>query len=715
MFNDRVRYILRGENFEEFKITDIGDDPIGWDQDTRKIERSKKSNSFITKYSENLEFVKESATRLYRHARQFGTKSNVTLTRQERNPKTDLFEDIYTESLDMKEYTYKDNKFSTKFLSGGFDELIKNQMSEKYELDREDDINGNPISKLTYKTVIYDGRKLFLQSLLENRDEILFQLASTGSADNFPLTSNITYESDDSVQSSNISGETFIGSRNKAFPEQSFFYVNKERERELRISISFKFNVLNTLNNRNPTLRLVIARGTYTNPGALMPIFDVQTLGSYVASAGTVFSDSFNLNYLIEKNQGVIIYLVLDSAFRQVNLKYEKKDLSIRIEEDSDFPATEANALIFHDALERQIEIITGSKKNFRSDYFKKGQFNDLLISSGKMIRKLPKLNDDQEPTDELESMTLSLKDGLSSSGYFNLGYGVETIGSRKIFIVEDLKYFFQNKITIRLGKVSDIERSFAEDYSWKSAEFGNDKAGDYEEQQGRFETNALNGYGFYSSEAENEFDGKSKLRSDLIAVEYARRKNNDIAPSEDTPYDKENFLLHSKLVNKNNFRLRKWRDDLEEQPLNVYDPESAGNFLLTPFASLERHGWLFRTSLNRFPDEYVRYTNTTGYSKMTTKLPGKLRRSENGNIKNKELGFPKFDDEIIKFNVETTFELRKQLYGSFEKDGRQLPNVYGLVEFINDANQKEYGWIISAEESDLASFEIIKASISNA
>ncbi len=721
MFESRVRYILNSREFGRFIITEDGDDPIGWDQDVRKIERSKKSRSFTTKYSENLEFVKESARYLYRYARKFGGQGNVTLTREEKNPQTDIFEEIYSESLDLKKYEFSDDKFKTKFLSGGFDEVIKSQMSEKYELDREIDIEGNQISKLNYKTVALSGRRIFLESLLQNRDAYQF----TSPKSSFTPRINQVYRSDEAVSSQLVSGDTDISfAGGYSFRQDQVFYTGAEKNKSVKITLSIKNATFTFANAGRRYLRFYIVPSVFVEAANTYTQVSPQVRAVFVKGYENPSSTTINIDFTktvnvdLLKGEGLTLLAFTTVSANGPSFQWtfstQEKSISLNLEEDNSFPPTNNNGILFHDALKRQIEIITGSNKNFRSNYFKNGIFRDLIIASGKMIRNLPKLDDERKSTGIPESITLSLKDALSSSGYFNLGYGVENLGNRKIFVVEDLKYFFQNVIVFKLDNVSNIKREFAENYSWKSAEFGNEKAGDYEEQQGRFETNSKNDYSFFTTNAESKFDGTSKLRSDLIGIEYARRKNNGLAPTEDTPYDKENFLIHCK-PSGSIFKIRKWSDNLEVLPEGVYDPESAGNFLLTPFRSLERHGWLFNTSLNRFPNEYIRYASTTGYSDMQTKLPNEPKRAENGDIKHSELEYPRIDDEIIKFKTKIDFELRKKLGGYFIKDGIRIPNLNGLVEFPNESGNKEYGWINSVEESDLANFELIKATLSNA
>src|SRR5699024_1983148 len=104
-------------------------------------------------------------------------------------------------------------------------------------------------------------------------------------------------------------------------------------------------------------------------------------------------------------------------------------------------------------------------------------------------------------------------------------------------------------------------------------------------------------------------YDVTDDVRADLVGMEYARRKQYENSPKEDTEYDNENWILH---LDPNYERLRKWQTDFETEPI-IYDPESAGNLMLSPFRSMTRHASFFNGGLTQNMDKKTRYANGTG------------------------------------------------------------------------------------------------------
>ncbi|MDY8137558.1 hypothetical protein [Aquimarina sp. 2201CG5-10] len=736
MFDDRVRYKLISEEYGELVLSNdpISNDggALNWFDIPRTIERGRNVLSFMTTYIEQLTFIKEGASYLRRYFDQYAPNGRIFLEVAIRNPITDIFEVDFIEDINMQEFEDVDEKVTVKIISGGLQEQIDAQLNEKYELDRTTfkdgefttptDIDGNEISDLEYQTLALPGRRLFNRSFLENKESFTHIAESEPAlginTTNFISDHNIIYESDDSVHSV-IGFDGIEGGRKVLFngnwllTNGQFFYGPSDRTRTLKITftaidptVSFGTNS----SGRSLTHYLVIAKEG--NPGEYAGFTQDHIVIKQFNGSESNFSFKEEIIVNLKKDE-VLAFVTNLSAQANGPSTYSvnKKSIKIFIEEDSEFPATTNNCLRFKDAIDRITEIITGKKGLVISDFFTNGIFKDLVIAGGKMIRNIPKLNEDQEPLDKLESLTISLKDLMTIDGYLASGYGVEKTDFGDRVVVEDLRYFFQNVITIDLGEVYDYKETLNKDYLWGGAEFGNDKAGEYEEQFGLFETNAKNAYGFPTTKVEEIFDGISKLRSDLIAVEFLRRKNIEIAPTEDTPYDKENFIFDSKIIN-NVYTPRVWQDDLESKPTKLYDPDSAGNFRLSPLQSMLRWSWFFGSSLYKYPEDYVRYKSSTGYSGMITKYPDKPERSEDGNIQIKEFDTPRISSKSIECSTKLTYNLRKQILGSTTIKGRKVPNVYCLARYTYKNKEAQYGWILKAELTRQANFKLIKALI---
>ena len=81
----------------------------------------------------------------------------------------------------------------------------------------------------------------------------------------------------------------------------------------------------------------------------------------------------------------------------------------------------------------------------------------------------------------------------------------------------------------------------------------------------------------------------------------------------------------------------------------------------------------------------------------------------ENGSIINSDLERPRFTPEIIKFNHICTDEILKQVEGKSQILGEEILNVYGLIEFINENNEIEKGYLLSLKPNKAGEWELLK------
>jgi len=110
------------------------------------------------------------------------------------------------------------------------------------------------------------------------------------------------------------------------------------------------------------------------------------------------------------------------------------------------------------------------------------------VITSGELIRQIPITETNPDfGTIENGRITIALKDIFELNNYFNLGWGIERVGSFEQFVLEEKSYFLKRLIGIELGEVDEFKKNCASEFLYKSLTFGNEKAGDYEEVQGAF------------------------------------------------------------------------------------------------------------------------------------------------------------------------------------------------------------------------------------
>ena len=733
MFNNIANFKLISSERREYECKSdpflrSNDGILTWKDIPKIYQRSLESFSFDVTYINQLSFNGADADYIRSYFESYAPNGDLTIVVTIKHPRKKNEEEIldYEGAFDMGFIEDFGDEINVKTKEGGLRQIISAQNNEKFELDRQTDINGNSITELEYQNIKWDGRRIFNESLLENREG--FNLSETF-VNPISLNLNVSYESDENIQPvlnvPDIEGRSnFLGfstSGGVFFEQYQLFYFNSDRLREnVRVTFSFRGQITTTQLGGTRNFDFFVSNDfTYNgefnqydtsfNRSILIKRITIEDGDSTTVNID--FTETIVLN--IEKDGHLGFFLDFPRVIGNGswNINYKEKDFSIKVEEDSEFPGSLFNTLTLAQAKDRNLEILTGRKGVLYSDLLTTGTWKDLCVSSGKMIRNLSKLNEDRVPTETPETITTSFKDLLSVKGYLATGHGVEVHNGEERFVIEDLRHFFRENETIQLGEITDYKESAANEFYFVSGEFGNENAGDYEEQQGRYETNAMNTYGMPTTKVTEVFDGKSKLRSDLLGAEQARRKNVTVASTEDTPYDRENFLFDCTTRGIVGYRtIKTWQQLLSARPKYVYDPDSAGNFRLTPLRSLIRWGWFLRTSLWKFGSEFIRYRSSTGFPDMVMQFPGEPERAENGEISVNDLDRELFDAKIIECSVPLNFEMYQQITGSFKDGARSVPNLYGKCVYTYQGSEPQKGWIIKAEIASVTKLTILKA-----
>jgi len=135
-FNNRTRFKLDGRNIV---------DPINFDDSDKELARNETYLGMVAQFSNNLIFVKNGADYITYVKNTYGINKDIVITKEEMNPKTDVWELSYTGFLDMSTYSIENNQVSVKINSGGLQKLLKVRESEKVEIDRLLSIDGNTI------------------------------------------------------------------------------------------------------------------------------------------------------------------------------------------------------------------------------------------------------------------------------------------------------------------------------------------------------------------------------------------------------------------------------------------------------------------------------------------------------------------------------------------------------------------------------------------
>jgi hypothetical protein len=698
---ERVKYFLESSKWQNRK--ELRFEPENWNEDDKTLVRSSDSHGVFTQLSNNLAFVKDGYDLIYDHYQQFGTEVDLRLIRRIKGGLNEGYITDYEGDLDLKTIKLGNNRLDIQFLSGGLQSIVESQKSEKYELERTTDLDGKPISLLQYLNVNFQGRNIFLESLLSGTQGRIYLLPRLlGGQEYKSALIDVTYESDDSIAAQSNPAPVTLNSGDNTYITggDMFYFSNREAVRRIKVSGSFNMFSVDNVDyppyefNPYVTLQLhfftVNENSTYTHlPNETLNVATSNVIDEWV---------SFEENFFLSIDDNVSVSLLYKYEGSNLTMTLKENDMKLLFLENSEYPATNMKGVRVFDAGNRLLEIYTGNKNRFKSSLF--GGFNDgyqedgiwerTVLTSGKHIRNI---NDSK--------IALSFKELFGLDNYFNLGYGVEN----GILRLEKKEYFYQDKVFIDLGEVDDLKISIDEKMLYSSLTFGNKKAGSYEEVQGLAEYNALTTYQSFLKSADNKYEVDGEIRADAIGAEIARRKQFSEAPTEDTSYDNEIFVfrLHPE-INK----LRTWQFDYAATPI-VYDPDTAFNLELTPFESMRRHSNWFNSGLTKNLDEKTRYSNGTGNVDVVKKrIEDDTAYAEDGNILNSKLKKPIALPEILDFTFPLNTGLNRKMFGKTEINGNFVNNFYLLVK-LKYKETVYYGWIKEVNLNNPAKWQLIR------
>lgn len=719
-YSDRVRYFLSSRTFGTIQIQD----PIGWDEDEMEFSRNKENHGVFTSLSNSLSFINEAKEFVELVYTVDGINAEIILKKEVKNEITDDWEPSYTGFLDYSTKEQQNNQVSLKFNSGGIEALLKIREGDEIEIDRVDSLDGKIITPFTSENIQIDGRRIFLESTWKGAPMTYYkELSIQSSAGNTRYATN-SFPFDLVVKSHEQASSLFDG-MNGSDSEGSasmMLLANVDRRRKFKINIqNILFNAYSGNNSSVNWGYVAVSIVKYANGlnftrigNSAVDLWRREFSGTQTISIGNVEIGNSIHDFILEQGESLGLEIIIGADFdrnfnttRRRSFNYKLHSGSITIQEDSEFNSSNCECVTAYYLANRLVEIITGRKNAVKSTILESGKWKDLLITHGFWIRGFSKDNDLELPEEnrKFKPLTTCFKDFMNSlASIANIGYGVEKIGVREYVIIEDLKYFYNRNNTIKLPlRISNVKRIVDASLFYKSLEFGYEKGGEYEEAMGLDEYNVRNSYTTCIHKVDNKYTKISKYRADTYGIEFARRKPFMDYSTEDTSYDQDMFFIDAKRGERQKYIIRLWQDDFNQIPSGVFSPETAYNLRLSPFNIMLRHGWYFGNGLTKYPNQKIRYSSSQANSKLKTLY------AESGEIENAALEKPRFEPEIIEFEHICTHNVLKMLVGRTTIIGTEIPNCYGLIEFINENGDLEKGYLMSVKPNGVGNWKVLK------
>jgi hypothetical protein len=742
-YYDKYRYSLRGP---------LGfiyiSQPINWNDDNKTFKRSLDTHGVFINLANNLEFYigEQIITGGYQYLKDTNAKTginSVVLLVKEENISGKWYES-YRGYLDFSTYHQKDYTISMNFNESGIYEKIKARQNEELELDRLTTMDGDAIEEMPVYDMQLDGRKILIISELK--------LAYAKPPVDYYISSN---DGHIRVDSDGVHISIFWGGGreyNKAFIPITMV---AEQDGNVQSVTDYKCphndqdsnyrNASSTANmfydeSPNPkTLKMDIDIAVKRSGGSSFDRFTVQIV-KYGGNLGLEFIGIVDtlinvanpvqnqihtytavgkeIPLLTGESLGLAISYERGGNKNNSDVMFTKLDITIT-DETYDDP-TPAKFVMPFESLERILRIITNRKGTLISTalgrtengYKVDGEASLTGLTNGFWVRQF-----------NTEKITTSFDDFMDSfQAIWQLGYGIEKTRFSEKIRVEHISYFYQEVVTIELGgEPSDITRKCGKEYFYSSVTVGyNQPSGAilYEEVLGLDEYNIKNSYTTPITRVENKMLNESKYRADSYGTEFARRKPKSKYPQEDTRYDLSVMVQDLKRGDGAVFKQRKWADDFivpvpfSRETTGVYSPETATNLRFSPMNTLKRMGYWIKGGFMKNLDEYVRYSSSNGNSKLKTlsNVPGSFETAENGNVLCSMLDKNLFNPEIITFKFAVDTALMNQVTGTVSIDGNTIMNYYGLVEFINEYGQYEYGYLLKLEPNGDGKWELLSS-----
>ena len=726
---DRVKYELECKKLGNSIIIT---EPIGWNNDDKEFARNAEYDGIVSKFSNSLKFIGNGADYINLAYELYDVMAEIKLTKFERHPRTDKWVRSYWGYLDLMTRKIENNQLSVKFNSGGLQEDIKAREDESVELTRRNTIDGSDLDPILENEVYLAGRRIFLKSKwevkpLENK-AFLTVYSNDGNTRNQTQGIPISLTSQSHEQAQYIlpdsRGSEGIGSSGM------MFLANFDRTRKLNIKgTGFSFKPRITESDWQwaffKVCLTVYKNGIDYNLKSRTDIFHAGENSSTMPNLWninnkTITIPDFNIPIVVNEGDSVALEFFIKADLKnyttsRARFYVEVKEIkgTLYAEEDSHFDSSIAKCYLAHDLLNQLSTICANKKKVFYSDYFGRkdlgypedGPGAYVGMTHGFAVRgftKLPIPDPDKGIENLYKPMTTSLRDAFSSlKSVLNVGVGIEEINGKERIRVEESSFFYNNNITIKLpNQVKKLTRTTATDYYWPSIELGYENGGFNEEAQGLDEPNGKSNFTTIINKGKNVYSQLSKYIGGSYPLEFTRRKPLSLFPSTDTKYDTDVFLLDLK-PGENQLEQRKWRDDLEKPPTGIFSPETATNLRFSPFNMLLRHGWVIASSLTKFATEKIRYGSSTANSQMKTQLIGGNEYAENGDIINDELTRARFVAEWIEFEHECSFDIMQMVQGTTKINGKVIQNFYGTIQFINEKNQIEKGFLFNLKPNE--------------
>lgn len=698
-YSNYIQYVLKSE----FSASILIEEPLGWDDDDFELNRDKKYHGIFTEFSGELRFTNEAMDYIEQAYLIGGINTNCRISKYELiDHDGDVkWKERYSALADYKTKTIKDGVLSIKFDSNNLAEILKSHENAEFEIERFDSIDGIELEPLELSTTEIKGRKIVTFGEAEWLNNS-YASEFTGVNSATPFTKILSQGADrhSPVLSHAYDDDADLTSENCIYVESTDPSLNTAKVRidydinftMTEVTFWWRFDLVKVRWNESLAIfeetDIKILEGNEEFPGRTEERNGIAGMNQYVEYTGTWEVD-------VEWNEAILFRWKFGGTNWRINF-YEGTGYRRRfykINEVTYWDASPALSTLFvSDLAERLMYIMTGKKNIFYSKYFgriEKGYIEDgygglIAVISGYWLRAFDRT------TEKYKSLTISFQDLFDSvNAVFNIGVGIEStvLGERVRF--EDLRYFYQPEVVVKLkGAISKWTITADPDLFFSGLNFGYENTGEYENDNGLDEPNTETEWITPIRKSTNKYTRKSKIRADELAMELTRRKPQKLYPEEDTNRDDNNWFLDLKRPTPagSGYVQSEWDDRLDEFPTGIFEAQTWHGFLFTPFRMMLRHSWIFRSGLEPYLGKMIKFINSKGNANLSMKFKDEILHSEKGDVFVRDVMRSKMLPEKIEFEFPVDDELMDLILSTTPKiinsELENVPNYYFKFEW---------------------------------
>lgn len=633
--------------------------------------------------------------------------------------------DLYT--LNLEEET-DNQQVSVDLITGGVIKRIESRFKDEYDLTANtfvNDLGGIESTDLDFKTICLEPRRIFRRSRIRVTNEqgpLTVVSTDTLFAPNneqpfsIPLLDIILDSDAENFQTSQWAEmPTVGGTYAQVVNPFHFFYYNSDRPREISINSRVKFSVEGLPINTDIRVDLVKFEG-----GTNTTFKEFVTLaGPFQAETGLEVDFSWDTsdlpdNFLVlDTGESLALTVFVEFGVGAFQITFDR-DTYLEVNEDSDFPATTTKGIRVYEAF-RKLADLQGIE--FNSSLFgPNGKYYDLFLMHGTWIRNVPILINQGRLDERRVQSALSLED-LWEAVNMVIPCKYDQIfedGINKFYVGDELEtqrdYI---SLSLRdnngtLQEVSEKKRNVLTDNYYGLCEIGSNTSGEnYEEVNNLFSPQGKAQWVTPNKNSDKIYERTTDFRTGSEDIELQRIQQYSEESDKDAARDNDWFFIDCKESTKDNcdYEPKKWQDFFEEEPTNVFDPDSAYNWIFRPSSLLFNHSWKIAPAIwyaNGTERAFLEFVSSNCNSSLTTKEPGLNAITEDQNIYYGTTGDSRFKRPTVRlmavdFRTVLTQDLVERLEG--EKNG--------LVEYLFKGERK-VGRLIKATAE--GTFTLIEA-----